>query len=674
MQKSGDSWIIRNLKRKKQFNPFNSGFDFQIVRQEIINNLQKVSNAEQKDVLTALSTNYFNAYFKAYYHFTRRAIKNSSISVDELIEYLISTVNRDFYLINQRLKAYTLEQEAIYFDDHWKYSLPVELVGERREVNPVSMLETAIDSLNVALDYLRYFRDKDFNLKEKDILNLDKDEFDPIKAVSKISVFSNLYRVIKESYEVAIWEGGYITINHAEQKIFIRFKDESYPIFLQIGLIRLQQNSFVFAMSARKLIQNNDEVQKEWFKYIEKFITPRNIESARLKDGVIKYTLSKGKNKKSLIDAFSFFSSMEAYYGFIKDWNLPKFTDLSLDKLLILFFKIKQLISEVVEIRIEDNALNNISDLKKFSYRIECNKLKKYLAATTRFTSKQINEFLSLLEHRKDRYDLWKRPFIKQNDDYLFPILIFYAPQILFLVDEWLEEGGFLLDERGGFFEDYIKSTLTEEISKKNFFFNIVSRKVFSVENSNSEEIDLILITKNSILIGEVKCIKLAMDSRSRHDALSKLREGAVQVIRKTKYLLDNREAFISDIGNIEGKEIIKAVITNYPTFSGLVLDGIPIIDFFLLQSYIQGEFIQRAKVLTEFGKISISKDSEAIKFYYNEDEFSSNLKSFLDSPPAIQTLISSLTIKDFKVTWNFNSETYEIFSQIVEPILSIEL
>lgn len=75
---------------------------------------------------------------------------------------------------------------------------------------------------------------------------------------------------------------------------------------------------------------------------------------------------------------------------------------------------------------------------------------------------------------------------------------------------------------------------------------------------------------KSICVIAEVKCIKYTLTPRDEYNALNRLREGAIQANRKADFIKNNAKMFFNEIGDISNKPIIKMVITNFPSFSGL--------------------------------------------------------------------------------------------------------
>jgi hypothetical protein len=147
-----------------------------------------------------------------------------------------------------------------------------------------------------------------------------------------------------------------------------------------------------------------------------------------------------------------------------------------------------------------------------------------------------------------------------------------------------------------------------------------------------------------------VKCIKHALEPRQYHDSIQRLKEGAEQAKRKAEFLRENQCFLEASVGAFEGKDIIPAVFANLPIFSGMSFHGVPVVDFSAFDSYISsGRLaiieITLAKRTTELQEVS------AKHYYRNEDEFSMNLRSYLDNPLPIQELKSSFGLEYLTIT-----------------------
>lgn len=234
---------------------------------------------------------------------------------------------------------------------------------------------------------------------------------------------------------------------------------------------------------------------------------------------------------------------------------------------------------------------------------------------------------------------------------YLIPVMLpLLSPNTLRMLDYWLEKGGFDLDSRGALFEKYIKDKLLDTLNQKGFKVNIPTQNIFRNKKDEFEEIDLILELKNITLIAEIKCIKYPFDPRDYSNMLQRLSEGAKQINRKTEFLKSNVNDF--DGESYLFKPFVKLVITNYPIFSGYIIQGVPVADFSLIENYfVKGAFgkgrMKRTKKVIEIDDTFHSE----IRYYHNENEFSDNLENFFMNPIPITEKLKDIYIEETQIS-----------------------
>lgn len=110
------------------------------------------------------------------------------------------------------------------------------------------------------------------------------------------------------------------------------------------------------------------------------------------------------------------------------------------------------------------------------------------------------------------------------------------------------------------------------------------------------------------------------------------------------------------EIGCIEGKEIIKVIITNYPIFAGTKVEGISVIDFFVFDSYFRSGKLTHAVL-----EADCRREIE-IPYYEGEDEMCDKMHKFIDSPPSIEVIRKRLGMEERQLT--FPKADIQIFQE----------
>lgn len=229
-------------------------------------------------------------------------------------------------------------------------------------------------------------------------------------------------------------------------------------------------------------------------------------------------------------------------------------------------------------------------------------------------------------------------------------------------MDYWIEKGGFDLDIRGKYLEKYLQEEFATILEKKGYYSYILKRSKLFNKQKKFEEIDLVIILKSVVLIAEVKCIKFPYDARDKHNSLNRLKQGVKQVKRKKEFI-EKYKHEITEIGNqIDGKTLIPIVITNFPMYSGYIIDGIPIADYYLFESYFRSGKMSDAK-LHRGGKEEIVKE---FHYYKGEDEMNKKIDNFFHHPYPVEQIKRIYQIVDQKVSLEiFDYDLYVTSAQI---------
>lgn len=307
---------------------------------------------------------------------------------------------------------------------------------------------------------------------------------------------------------------------------------------------------------------------------------------------------------------------------------------------LILYAKFQEFFKKVIE-NTNFKFIETPKDTNNIPFKINKNILKNYFLETTNIPEKTVSKFLKTLSNGKF-INFFKKPLLSKGNDYLFHFLNSTANIAVNIIDDWLEENNFKLEERGVIFEQFIKNELTMVFQEKKYNYYIFNKSKFKSTNIE-EEIDLIIVLNNIILLGEAKCIKYPIEIRDVDNACGRVLEGVEQVKRKMEFIKNNEALFNIDGITIEGKTIIPFVITNYPCFSGWCPDDIPVVDYELIRNYIETGALLYSKIefktLTEQGKK---------EYYSNQKEFEERFNDFLNTPEPILDIKRSLRKKGY--------------------------
>lgn len=640
--------IRKNLQKNLKFNPFHNQFDFDFVIKYVKENFSYEENSKDEKMLTTcLLTFYINPIYTESYKNLKRYIETSNLSIQEILFFSIVAINRNYILIHQKLLKSFFSENGFDFLNPFRHKI-MPFHSSFGEVDTMAAAESDLDNLMIVLNYLRYFEGKTFKNQ-----NSELSEIESVNNIIKIMLTGSYLNVIKESYEDAIWNNGFINLNQEQSRIIIDYFSHDELKLLKTGHVRLLRNSLVTYNAYKDFIKNQPFINP-----CQKFKRESRIKSNKIKRGYITYELENGVDKNETNIELVLLSELITYYPFIKNQSLPNSPGLDLIKSLSIFSAIRYLIENLLDsFDYTNSSIKNINDFYKFPFRIKCTNLKRYLLIKLKFTEVQVDYFLTMLAsdfNTNNRMNLWDKPLLKYNDDYLIPLLGNTNSITTHLLDVWLNEGGFSLDKRGHLLENYLKVQLSFHIKEKGFFYYIPQKSMFKINGKGKEEIDLLVNLKNCLIIAEVKCIKYPMQIRDFHNAYKRLMKASLQVERKADFITKNEEYFEKELKGIENKKIVKLIVTNFPNFSGFIINGIPVIDLFLLEAYvIEGKLTKQKFNSNENQDLFLGDVETTNNFYSDEDSFSNNFESKMKNPAAIEEIKSKIELKQNKLSFD---------------------
>lgn len=354
-------------------------------------------------------------------------------------------------------------------------------------------------------------------------------------------------------------------------------------------------------------------------------------------------------------------TEVDLYYPFIYKERIEEIKELSINDMIIMFTRLSNLINKIIDTKKEKKQRMSL-----LSVKISRKDIVRLLKQTTIYSKKQIELFLEMNTNTMDnncRINLRSKPLLLLGNTYLCLVSAIVTPNYSYLTDVWLDAAGVDLTRRGKDFERYIKKSLEDVLSKKGYSYNIPQINKFTNKDGKYEEIDLLINLKNVVVIAEVKCIKYAMECRDTHNNLKIVKNAANQIKRKADFIKVHKDELSDFIGDMEGKKIIKVIITNYPIFAGSDVDDIPIIDFYLFDSYFRSGKLTHAVLGS-----NIVSEVDVIPYYSNEDELCTELENFLDNPPSIDELKKKIKLEERKLSLpDEELQIFQDFPSVVE-------
>lgn len=652
--------IRYQLRNNKNFNPFSDAFNNRSIVTEVSKYLKDKSEqgdiAWDKDDITGLSIlsniSTFHRYFLELYDYMKQQINDADVSAEALLKYFIAFANHDATQINKIFRRAKDEEEEYSIEK--AASILIKESDSNASMGAADAFEVQVDILNLLINYIRYFLDKD----------IKRDSYDPKylhDICTKMYKVSNMLYLIKDAFDTVLWENG--TIEERADTLFLTYNEANYPILKQIGVLRIQRNTLAAVLNLQQFI----------FEYpqLKRFFIAKN-KGAVIKDlhinnrGFVSLELTKVVideiEMDELINGAAFITS---FYPHVYQERLVNNCNLTVFDLMALHEKVTLLAKKIQNVLNQQNG-----SIEKYNIRIKKKEIVRYLQQTTYYTEKEIESYLKLNESEltgKERINLWSAPLIKVREVYYIALPAVLHPNYLQLLDEWLDKANYSLEKRGEAFENFIKDELSRILLNKGQF-TIPKTNKYAVSKKIFEEIDLVISFDEFIIIGEIKNVKYPMEARNYHNALKRVQEGAQQVLRKKEFLMSNKAGFSGLLKGIEGKEVYCMVICNYPHFTGMEFMGVPIIDYMALYTYMSdGEITNHKASFDQINNRVISQEIEKKRLWMNRREFFENFDNYIRNPTIVDELKRYISIESKRITiTNVKPEIYMQYANII--------
>jgi hypothetical protein len=619
------SALRKKLRSDIRFNAFNDAFSFDALVQELITATQVEPNAD--DISAMIVAPYFNNVYTGFYRRVKELLDKELLSIDELEEGIISVYNRT-YLYSKQLANSQIQQQIddtgfIYSNSYKNVKIP----GATGPTYLADGLENHVDSLNILFSYLRH--------RPRTPVTLELDEDKALHELYSLASLASQAATYKSCYDDLIWQNRK-TEQRGEQLHLLAVERELEET-IQIGKIRMDQTISNATTTAQTMLLESPGDRAYWLSQFRRNRKPRRLGPLTVVDGYVVPTTQKGFSEDHLVFDFTIHTTIRTYYEYAEQLILPAAGGLRIQDVAILYAELMELIYslEYLPWKWDGKGHFTYDDLYAIPLRLKETDLKQLLHLKTRYSTSHINAFVELLTHQGDgRIDFWSKPFVKRHDDLLFALLPITGSHILYLVDEWLKAGGFSLDARGPLFEQYLRRQILRDTRERRFFCQDHSG-IITLPNGKFEEVDLLIEFRHCLLIAEVKCIGYPLEARDKFNAHKRVVQAANQLNRKANFIKANQHA-LGD--GLAGKPLVKAVLTNYPLFSGLVLAGVPVADATFLHHYIaDGNSRRGFTSIDAQGNRDYSK-SKSVKYYDDEFTFCQNLGHYLTHPVFVES------------------------------------
>ena len=642
-------YIIHHSKRMQYKPTADKAFDkgkLYDVYKEIVNEVEpKEEDCALISDFVRISQYIHDIYAEMYKHLNDD-LRHLNLKGLEVAEYLVACLNREYKVIwKKRAEAMEKAEKGTYFtSDMFDFKLLSSAPGIGM-LDARASLEAATDSYNLIMNYLRHFLKEEFKTDEA-----KEEEF--AGRLIRMFQITQIAVVFKHSYDDILYNKGFVKVDDENRSIMFDYDNHEDLILLRAG-------DMMF--SERRLHVMSENLHKQIKPRLYRYVTDRRIKKAKIENSIITLEFGQGnaKEHKEIVDDLQ--ASIDAFYEFLQgETVLPQMANATVDEAISVWGAIQYIAMYVSTYKDYDVALFKKEDFSVVPSKICKESLIDYVVKLTNIKASKVKMVIMKMEADWSRYnDMWTSMIYPVGDYYLLPFypLLYSSPYNV--IDQMMLRGGVDLDNRGKLFERYLYQQLTEK--RTSYPITCLKAGVYG-DNGDSEEIDVVIGMKKVVLVADAKCIHYSVEPINYAEAWGRLEEGCEQAIRKALFIRNHPEHFLA-LGDFSNKRFVPFVITNYPTYTGFSHNGVYVIDSHSFLAYMQGGYV----TIREMG-MNENPIIAARRFYQNEDQYSDNFESYLQSNPIKEIFRKRIYFRDLPLMPE-SKDTYKVVSKSAEVV-----
>ena len=589
---------------------------------------------------------YLHDIYSEMYKLLNDDLQHLNLKGIEVAEYLVACLNREYKVIwKKRAKAMEKAEKGTYLtSDMFDFKLLSSAPGIGM-LDARASLEAATDSYNLIMNYLRHFLKEEFKTD-------DAKEGGFAGRLIRMFQITQIAVVFKHSYDDILYNKGFVKVDDENRSIMFDYDNHEDLILLRAGDIMF---------SERRLHVMSENLHKQIKPRLYRYVTDRRIKRAKIENSVITLEFGQGnaKEHKEIVNDLQ--ASIDAFYEFLQgETVLPQMANATVDEAISVWGAIQYIAMYVSTYKDYDVALYKREDFSVVPSKIRKDRLIDYVVKLTNIKASKVKMVIMKMEADWSRYnDMWTSMIYPVGDYYLLPFYPIINSSPYNVIDQMMLRGGVDLDNRGKLFENYLYQQLTEK--RTSYPINCLKAGVYG-ENGDSEEIDVVVGMKNAVLVADAKCIHYSVEPINYAEAWGRLEEGCEQAIRKSEFVR-NHPAYFTSLGDISNKRFVPFVITNYPTFTGFSHNGVYVIDSHSFLAYMQGGYVTMREMGMNEDPVIAAK-----RFYQNENQYSDNFESYLQSNPIKEIFRKRIYIRDLPLMPE-SKDTYKVVSKSAEVV-----
>lgn len=343
--------------------------------------------------------------------------------------------------------------------------------------------------------------------------------------------------------------------------------------------------------------------------------------------------------------------------------QLPEYGGLTVGGMLRVWDALQVMASRLVDGLPADETVRGLGDLDGFAPSVSERSLRSSLGRATGLPPRRVAAALGALTFTGGRGEtLWFRPLVRASEDELVPVLFpLVGPNVNWLTEHWLQEGGVDLGRRGALFEEEVladvqRAVLSGPLADAECHPTTLTLTGQGVDGRTTEEIDLVVRVNGHVLVGEVKCRLYPSDDPNGWTSLAKtIREGSEQARRKALFVAANREALLAATGWDPAAlpspvPVVPVVVVNLPDGAGMTETDVPVVDSSILAQFFSPGHL---RVNVRRRGRGPAYGGETIPFYGDDTSAGAALGAYLLDPPQLAVYRPHLRVEDYPISIN---------------------
>jgi hypothetical protein len=549
------------------------------------------------------------------------------IAKSELVRYLCGYLNRSAHIISQ--KQVPLVNEDTYISESLiQMKTPENVVHPH--ATPDELIIGAVDSIRYPLSFIESF----FENSTTEI----KSEYDVLTMITRTLMLGSIYDATETIWMDCLWLGKYINkMNEYELVI-----DSDINAAINRAVSDYRRQSLILQFTTQSMFEWQHSLSEETKRDIYRNAFEIKIERINKKK---KLFFCPMQYRAEIPPDFLQFRLLaeESYFHQLRTVKLPKYQNFTLDQLLSAWEIMHGVASKLFSMFPMDSGVHKLNKLLQYAPTIEKDELAKLFSQSIQISHEEGKQLVNFfIFPGTPREEVWFYPLVEVDEKKVCPVIsAVLHPNLLRSIDHWLARSGIDFASKGGELEketirEFNEGLRTIENEKlKDIQISTISKKAFG------EQIDLIIRLRNTFLIGEVKCTLYPTEPLEfyRYYEIIIKSDAVPQIRRKVDFISKNREKFLEVMGLSEkimhsDIRLIPFIFTNHPYCVGFPIEGVPVVDRYILGRYIDAGEYDRYVLFEQNGTKTVG---EKVIFYDTEKEAEDNLESYLLNPPQLE-------------------------------------